>query len=72
MLLLAGFKHNLYCFWWGLAWTLVFVDFNKWVKVDKNIYRFERISINALLKKLLLMCCARKYYQEKKNEAKGI
>lgn len=51
MLILAGLKYNLYYFWCGLAYALVFVDLNTWVKVNKSIYRVERISVHAILKK---------------------
>lgn len=62
MLILAGLKYNLYYFWCELAYALVFVDLNTWVKVNKSIYRFERVSVHAILKKKN-KSVAVKYYQ---------
>lgn len=62
MLILAGLNYNLYYFWCELAYALVFVDLNTWVKVNKSIYRFERISVHAILKKKN-KTVAVKYYQ---------
>lgn len=62
----ASLKHNLYYHWWGLAYTLLFVDLNK--RVSIRIFMDLRF---AMLKKYC-WCVVSQNTIKKINEVKGI